>query len=158
MKIILTIVAVILIGGGYWFFSAPSASAPAQMEPANKQVPEQNQPATENPAANETTEMESPATHTVIYTDNGVSPTELTIKSGATVVFENKSSRDIWPASAKHPTHEVYPTKGGCIGSTFDACRGLKTGESWSFTFDQAGAWKHHDHLNPRVNGTITVK
>src|SRR3989344_2395368 len=63
-----------------------------------------------------------------------------------------------WPASASHPSHTVYPTTGGCIGSTFDACKGLAQGESFDFTFNEAGEWKYHDHLNPGRTGTIIVE
>ena len=64
----------------------------------------------------------------------------------------------MWPASAFHPTHKAYPTTGGCLGSTFDACKGVLPGESWSFKFDIAGSWKYHDHLKPIVFGTIVVE
>lgn len=94
----------------------------------------------------------------VIYTDSGYSPTALKIKKGETAVFKNQSSRAMWPASATHPTHRVYPTTGGCIGSVFDACAGVQPGETWSFKFDISGIWKYHDHLNPDATGAITVE
>lgn len=87
----------------------------------------------------------------------GFSPEILTIKVGETVTFVNKQSSPSWPASAVHPTHRSYPEQGGCIGSKFDACKGLKNGESWSFTFNQKGTWKYHDHLDPSKIGTIIV-
>lgn len=157
--IIWIIVAIVLIGGGYWFFAAaPSASAPGDEKTAVESGVPTEQPTIENEAAPASAEAPSPATHTVTYTDDGVSPAKLIVKTSDTVVFENKSSRDVWPASAKHPTHTVYPTNGGCLGSTFDACKGLKPGESWSFTFDKTGPWGYHDHLNPRVTGGIIVR
>ncbi len=96
-------------------------------------------------------------TYTVSVTDEGFSPRELTIKKGDKVVWVNKTERGVWPASAIHPTHEVYPEKGGCIASAFDACRGLKNGESWSFIFNFIGSWKYHDHLNPSMTGVVEV-
>lgn len=96
--------------------------------------------------------------NTVIYTDSGYSPTALKIKKGETVVFKNQSSRAMWPASAMHPTHRIYPTTGGCIGSAFDACAGVPSGGTWSFKFDISGTWKYHDHLNPGATGAITVE
>ena len=62
-----------------------------------------------------------------------------------------------WPASAFHPSHSAYPEKGGCISSAFDACRGLKEGESWSFIFNQVGKWGYHNHLNSRITGVVEV-
>lgn len=95
----------------------------------------------------------------VVFTNLGYSPVTLTIAKGTLVVFKNESESDrMWPASARHPTHEEYPTTGGCMGSTFDACRGLAPGESWSFTFDFAGTWRYHDHVNPRFTGVIIVE
>ena len=95
---------------------------------------------------------------TVTYTDSGFSPATLTIKKGETVVFKNQSAQSMWPASAKHPTHTAYPTTGGCIGSTFDACKGVQPDNSWSFKFEVLGSWKYHDHLTPKDRGTITVE
>lgn len=100
----------------------------------------------------------------VTYTDGGYSPIALKIKEGETVIFENRSSRSMWPASAFHPTHRVY--SGTAInehcpdisGAAFDACKGFLPGESWSFRFNKAGTWEYHDHLNPGAVGTIVVK
>ena len=94
----------------------------------------------------------------VVYTDAGYSPSTLRIKKGETVIFKNQSSRQMQPASAVHPIHRGYPTTGGCIGSTFDACRQIQPGNSWSFKFDIAGSWKYHDHLSPGDTGTIVVE
>ena len=69
-----------------------------------------------------------------------------------------------WPASALHPTHTVYPGSdiqkcGTSEGDKiFDSCTGLNKGESFSFTFNEKGDWRYHDHLNPNLNGVITVQ
>lgn len=91
-------------------------------------------------------------------TDGGFSPTELKIRKGDTVIWTNKNNKSSWPASAMHPTHGVYPEKGGCISSTFDACKGLDLGETFKFVFNQVGSWKYHDHLNPTYTGGIIVE
>ncbi len=77
-------------------------------------------------------------------------PSELKIKKGDTVVWTNRDSSPAWPASAIHPTHQVYPG--------FDALKGLNTGESYSFIFDKIGSWKYHNHLSPSVTGAIIVE
>ena len=74
------------------------------------------------------------------------------------VTFINKDSVPHWPASGEHPTHQDYPEEGGCIGSKFDACSGLKTGETYSFTFNEKGTWNYHDHLNSGLGGVIIVE
>lgn len=114
-----------------------------------KKAPEQITPILQTPKAEE---------KVIIYTDAGYSPSSLQIKAGDTVVFKNESSQSMWPASAMHPAHKDYPTTGGCLGSTFDACQGIQPGESWSFKLDIAGDWKYHDHLSPKNFGTIIVQ
>ncbi len=89
---------------------------------------------------------------------DGFYPSELKIKAGETVVFVNKDSKEHWPASDVHPTHTKYPESGGCIGSAFDSCKGLKQEESYSFTFKEKGTWYYHDHLNPGLKGKIVVE
>lgn len=102
---------------------------------------------------------------TVNITDAGFNPSTLTIKAGETVKFVNSdSSTGHWPASAIHPTHTAYPGSdiekcGGEEASTiFDACKSLKNGESWSFTFTEKGEWSYHDHLSPGSTGKIIVE
>jgi plastocyanin len=150
------IIAVVLLGG--YFFFLKSASQPVTQPPAsNETIQEQSpqeQPVSSEPVAGE---------HIVTYTDSGYLPSTLTIKKGETITFINKSSHPMWPASAYHPTHRVYsgtsleehcPDKQGIA---FDACEGIPAGGFWSFTFDQRGTWKYHDHLNPSNTGTIVV-
>ena len=89
-------------------------------------------------------------TNIVEITSSGFIPKALTINSGNTVVFANKDSSSHWPASAVHPTHQLYPG--------FDARHGLAENEEYSFKFDKKGSWKYHDHLNPSLTGTIVVQ
>ncbi len=118
-------------------------------------------PNEELPAAlpqEETTNTEVVNENLITYSDTGFAPSTLTVKVGDTVTWKNESEKSMWPASAMHPTHAVYPTTGGCLGSTFDACRGVLPGESWSFKFDIAGEWKYHNHLGPTFFGTVVVE
>ena len=86
---------------------------------------------------------------TIIYTGSKFDPANITIKKGVTVTFLNNSNRDIWPASSIHPVHNILPG--------FDLLRGMQTGETYSFTFDQTGKWGYHDHLRASQGGVITV-
>lgn len=106
------------------------------------------------------TPIKTPISKTVVIniTDNGFSPSDVTINAGDTVRFVNQSSQLRWPASGVHPTHELYPEKGGCINSAFDACRNLQPGESFSFTFNTRGTWPYHDHLAPSLRGKVIVQ
>ncbi len=87
--------------------------------------------------------------------DNGFHPAKIIIQSGQSVRWINTGRKDRWPASNNHPTHTNYPTEEeGCLGSNLDACKNLKSGESYSFNFSEPGSWGMHDHLNP---GSIMV-
>ncbi len=81
--------------------------------------------------------------------DDGFYPAEVTIHEGDTVVFTNKASRDVWPASDPHPTHTDL--------SGFDPKHGLSQGQSWSYTFTSPGSWQYHDHLSPVSHGVVYV-
>ena len=100
----------------------------------------------------------------VVYTDSGFSSNSLSIKRGEAVIFENKSSRNMWVASAMHPSHRAYPDtdiqKCGVeeAKNMFDACKGFAPGTSWSFTFNEVGTWRYHNHLDARDFGNITVE
>src|SRR3989344_5226809 len=107
------------------------------------------------PANTAPTAARQPQVHQVTITAEGFLPRELEIRKGDTVVWTNTASKPSWPASAMHPTHDVYPEKGGCIASAFDACKGLAEGESFKFQFNQIGTWKYHDHLNTSVFGAV---
>lgn len=141
------LILVVFVLGGYFLLKGPEAQAPTEETPTSGM-----------PVVNTDT-LEMIVTQNVItYSDTGYSPNTLNIKVGDTVTFDNNSALAMWPASAMHPTHAVYPTVGGCLGSTFDACKGIQPGESWSFKFDLAGNWKYHDHLKPGFFGTIVVE
>lgn len=98
----------------------------------------------------ETTTVNGKVVAKIIMNDDSYSPNEVTLKVGEAITFTNKSSANRWPASNIHPTHELYPE--------FDPKRELKPGESWTFTFQNKGKWRMHDHLAPYIKGTISVE
>ncbi len=93
----------------------------------------------------------------VDITSSGFDAQTVTVLKGGTVTWTNRGSSTARVASAVHPTHNAYPIGGGCVGSTFDTCRNINPGESWSFTFSEVGSWKYHNHLNPSQTGTVNV-
>ncbi|MBI2631291.1 hypothetical protein HYW73_03730 [Candidatus Nomurabacteria bacterium] len=156
LAVILVLAVVIL--GGYFLLKSGVVQAPnGEIEGKVEETPTMGMPVPGTNTPEMIVETES-RNVIIIYTDLGYSSNTLNIKAGDTVTFENDSSLSMWPASAFHPTHAAYPTTGGCLGSTFDACRGILPGESWSFKFDLAGAWKYHDHLKPSYFGTVVVE
>lgn len=164
--IIVVVVVVIIVLGGYFFFNSVYQSTETteivnseeNKETKQEFILEQTNPQPlleQAPIVNE---------NIITYTDIGYSPNTITIKNGETVVFKNRSSKSMWPASAMHPTHRLYagtsldehcPDK---TSSAFDACTGILPGGSWSFKFDKIGSWGYHDHLSPKNFGKIIVK
>lgn len=104
--------------------------------------------------------MFPPEHATVLVTKDGFVPAEVVIAPGGTVVWRNADTRSHWPASAAHPDHTAYPvhTEDDCLGSAFDACRGIGPDETWSYTFAQVGEWQYHDHLSPGLHGIVRVR
>lgn len=102
--------------------------------------------------------------HAVRVTANGFEPASLTVKKGDRVTWMNEAGREVWPASAVHPTHTAYPgsdiAKCGTAeaATIFDACGGITNGSAWSFVFNEAGTWRYHDHLRASVTGSVVVE
>lgn len=88
-------------------------------------------------------------TTTITFANGAATPSVVAIKVGDMVKFVNNDTSPRWPASGPHPVHTTCPG--------FDSLRGLKTGESYSFTFLEAKTCPWHDHLKPSVNGKIEV-
>lgn len=97
---------------------------------------------------------------TILYGDQ-FSPKNITILPGTTVEFVDRSpGKDMWVASAMHPTHAVYSGTNlsqhcpDTLGTAFDQCG---TGTSYIFTFNKIGTWNYHNHRNATDFGTIIV-
>ncbi|MGE5392208.1 MAG: cupredoxin domain-containing protein [Candidatus Saccharibacteria bacterium] len=118
--------------------SNSSTGSESTSTPAN---PDQGQPGGSSSA--------SAGQSVIQMTDNGFTPSTITVKQGTTVVFQNTGTAGHWPASNPHPVHTDYPG--------FDAKKVVQPGDSYSFTFDRIGTWGFHDHTNPSSGGTIVV-
>lgn len=153
-KLLLAIVAIAVVAGGAYWLSQNSS----QTETGNEQAVSPTTTPISAPTLTPTPSPVGPAV-TISYTNAGFGPSTVTIKKGQTVRFKNDSTTEVWPASAVHPTHSVYPQKSAsdCLGSSFDACRGLKAGEFWDFTFNEVGEWAFHDHLHASKFGKVVV-
>lgn len=150
-KIIIGIIVLVLIAGGAYYFLMQDDTTIDDLTPPTSGF----QDTTESASTTDTV-----YDALIAYTDSGYSPSTVTIKKGDTVRFVNNStSQETWPASAVHPTHSVYPgkTAADCLGSAFDACRGLKSGEFWEFTFNEVGTWRFHDHVHASKTGSVIV-
>jgi len=126
-KILIAVIIVLVIIGGFFLF--------------NKED--------EEPIVTEEIDLSGVVTHEVILTADGYIPEDITIKKGEAVIFRTTEGNLFWPASNIHPSHTIYPE--------FDPKIPVSPDETWAFVFDELGAWKYHDHLNPIYRGVINV-
>ena len=153
-NIIIGVVAVALVIGGYFYFKN-TEQAPAPLYRADK---------AETFPAPTGSNGDVVAGHVITLTDAGYAPASITIKKGETVTFKNGGTGSVWTASAMHPAHTAYSGTSlsehcpDAANTSFDACRGYLPGESWSFTFNKIGTWKYHNHLDPNQYGAIIVE
>jgi plastocyanin len=99
----------------------------------------------------------------VKHTSEGFKPVAITVNVGDTVTWTNEADEAMWPATDIHPIHRNYPgsdmKKCGTPEEkeTFDSCRAVGKGESYSFTFSQKGSWNYHNHRSPSEKGVVVV-
>ena len=149
-SIALAVVIVLLLAGAWWAFKKQGGESPLPTPGGGEEQGIQGETGTGAPSGDTSGGGNQVEENVVTYTDSGFSPSTLTVKAGDTVVFKNESSSAFWPASAVHPTHELYPE--------FDAKAAISLGSTYSFTFNRVGTWKYHNHLNASHTGTIVVE
>ncbi len=158
-SIIITLVVIVAVLVGGYFLLIGKTQTPTQQN----SIPQNN--TTDNSSINESANQDAIVkSYEVVYTDSGYAPAELTIHSGDTVTFKNESSKDLWTASGVHPIHSVYSGTSlqqhcpDATNASFDECKNLQPGQSWSFTFTKSGAWAYHNHRNASDFGKIIVQ
>lgn len=92
---------------------------------------------------------QSSAPNTITYTDNGFSPSVLTVKSGTTVTIKNSSSQPLQFDSNPHPQHTDDPELN--VGE-------VAPGASTTFTVTTTGSHEYHNHFSSADGGTIIVQ
>jgi plastocyanin len=128
-KIIIALVILsITFGAGYFFYFRP---IPISQNDRMKVEELQSEPLT------------------VVYTNEGYFPKQITVKKGESVKFINMSDRMVWTASDEHPAHTIYPE--------FDQKTVAGRGNEYSFKFEKIGTWCYHNHANASHVGKIIV-
>lgn len=129
MKIIIALVIVLgTLGLGYYFLFRP-------MPISQNDLPK-------------ISELQKQAL-TVVYTNEGYFPKQLTVKKGESVKFVNMSDRMVWTASDEHPSHNIYPE--------FDQKTVGGKDNEYIFKFEKVGVWNYHNHTFAAHFGTVTV-
>ncbi|OGL65690.1 hypothetical protein A3B21_03315 [Candidatus Uhrbacteria bacterium RIFCSPLOWO2_01_FULL_47_24] len=135
LKVGLALSGIILFGAGCAKYSASPLATPATPEAA---------------APTAIGESQSGSEAVIEYNDGVFNPDTLRVLVGTKVTFVNKGTKEVWPASGRHPTHEICPG--------FDALNGLKQGETYSHVFDKTAECPFHNHMMPTEHGSIEVK
>ena len=144
--VIATVVIAVLVLAGWYFmgskkYSTPQAPAEVSQTPAT---------VTESPTSSATDEaIVKEDKNAVQISSSGFSPKNIAIKVGETVTWMNSDSTNHTVYSAGHPTHLIYPPLN--LGM-------IKPSEKVSLEFPKAGTYQYHDHLNPSLTGSVTVK
>lgn len=86
---------------------------------------------------------------TIVYDDNGFSPSTLTVKAGDKIKITNQSQKEMEFASNVHPVHTDNSELN--VGD-------IAPGASKTFAITTKGTWNYHDHYNASKGGTITVE
>lgn len=139
--IIAVAVLVIVIVGGYFLLSPQKTSVTT---PTSEITPTSS--AAMQESASPSSAMQE---NTVTLSADGFSPATLTVKAGTEVTWTNKSGAVGNVNSDVHPTHTIYPPLN--LGKFAD-------GESLSLTFDKAGTYGYHNHLDSSQTGTVIVQ
>jgi len=160
-------VVVIAAAGLWWWLSPQTAPAPQGAPSATAQDAGNSQGAVADASAGvsgglSATTGGASTQATVSYDGSSFSPASITIAKGGTVTFTDTAG-SMWVASNQHPSHTLYDgtsraqhCSAGYSGSApFDQCG---PGSTFSFTFNKAGTWDYHDHLNAGAQGTVVVQ
>lgn len=131
MKKIIIALIILVLGSGvayYYYFMRPMPVSPSDTAKISD--------LTKNPL-------------TVVYTNDGYTPKQITVKKGETVKFINMSDRMVWTASDEHPSHNIYPE--------FDQKSVGGKNSEYTFKFEKVGTWGFHNHAYFQHTGTVIV-
>lgn len=133
-KIIIALIVLIIVGAGtyYLVFNKNSAS----------EAPTYTAPASNNPVTN-TTETPTAAIVTVSIKNFSFNPPTLTVRTGTKVTWINSDS----------VSHTVTSDSDNLLNSPT-----LSPGQSFSFTFTDAGTTSYHCNIHPSMHGKVIVE
>jgi len=137
-KYLLTGVVILVVAGAFVLFNNQGAK--------KTNTSSSTSVASSSPSASPSAMMEEKK---VTVTKNGFESQTLKIKVGTKVTFVNNSGNAISVNSDPHPTHTLFPFLN--IGVIND-------GASASVTFDKAGTFTYHNHLNPSMTGIVVAE
>ena len=96
------------------------------------------------------TNSTQPTEVTLTIDSTGINPKTLAINASDTVTWVNNDTVNHQINSAPHPQHTDY--------LPLNSVGMLQPGDKKSLVFPTPGTYKFHDHLNPSLFGSVTVK
>ncbi len=145
-KILIGLVALILVGGGVWYFGFRDGGESEETH-THEDGSEHSHDTTDT--TTDTDQVTNSTSVTITYTDDGFEPDSYTVSAGNTVTVQNNSSSVLDFASGDHPTHLENPElNAGEIAA----------GSSKTFTLSEKGTWSIHNHENDAHEATIVVE
>lgn len=142
--IIIAAVVIIVAIGGFFLVSGNKSSQISDVQPSVAVSPEESA----SPTLTETSDEKTSETQ-IELTEDGFNPAKVTIKVGDEVIWKNNSGGSATVSSDPHPAHTLYPIIN--LGPFND-------GDTHSVTFDKAGTYTYHNHLDASQKGTIVVE
>ena len=144
--IVFIIIALILVAGIVYFFSASSKPAVSNSNPESQNTnPSESG---QNPSSNTAQEQTPPSqsqqkTYEIQIKSFAFNPGTLTINKGDSIVWTNTDSA----------SHTIISDSGSEVSS-----QSLSTGQSYSHTFNTAGTYAYHCSVHPSMKASIIVK
>lgn len=140
-KLVIGIILVLIgVGLVVWVLMSRQAEAPAVTPSSSASETEDSEPAG--------TDEEPLEEATITFTNDGFTPSRLTVKKGATITVRNEATAPVQFSSDSHPTHSDNPEMNLTT---------LTNGQSASFTANEVGEWGFHDHVDHSKTGMLIV-
>ncbi|MDD5489114.1 MAG: cupredoxin family copper-binding protein [Candidatus Moranbacteria bacterium] len=136
---VIGIIALVVVVGIIWYASKGKKGGLYGTPAA---APSQSSQSATQPAPNGTQNQTGSA---VTVKNFAFSPADLTVTKGTTVTWTNEDS----------VPHQIASDSGSAVSFTGTQ---MSQGQSFSFTFDTAGAFPYHCAIHPTMHGVITVK
>ena len=128
------VVIVLVIGGGYLFLNKDSVYKSSDNSNGTTIVK---------------TNTDVKLAATIIYSNNGFSPSTTSVKAGDVVAVSNTSTSDLQMQSNPHPAHTDDTDLNVGV---------VKTGATKNFSVTKTGTFGFHNHLNPSDTAEITIQ
>lgn len=137
----LVVIALLVIAGGAYAVVKNQPTASNQTTSNTNGMSSMPTNNTNNPSNKGS---ETPAASDKVSIKNfAFSPASITVTKGTTVTWTNNDTT----------VHTVVETDGKDGPNSSD----VKPGDSYTFTFSQAGTYQYHCSLHPQMTGTVTV-